>query len=50
MNLKTYLNKFYNINLIIMKAVINGFPELLPEEQILMNNRIEDSKKIFENY
>ncbi len=33
-----------------MKAFINGFPELLPEEQIIMNSRIEDSKKIFENY
>jgi len=33
-----------------MKAQINGFPELLPEEQILMNTRIDKSKKTYESY
>lgn len=33
-----------------MKSQINWFPELLPEEQILMNNWIDISKNKFESY
>jgi hypothetical protein len=33
-----------------MKANINGFPELLPQEQLLMGSRIDASKKIYKGY
>lgn len=33
-----------------MKSAINWFPELLPREQISMNNWIDSSRKIYEGY
>lgn len=33
-----------------MKSSINGFPELLPEEQILMNSWVEGAKHTYESY